>query len=148
MFGCLFHSCTHHGLRGEDVGVVLVDELLHSLLPHLEHLGPSVLHQGELLQHDFLGSLDLFSQVELGRVWLRLILLARDISADIKMRSSDQPVIKCLRLLNRRTSVLVTLPSCVTCARSVIILGAFFRLLRGAGVPTGISRDSAENMAL
>lgn len=82
--GCLSHSSTHHRLRGEDVGAVLVDELLHSLLPHLEHLGSSVLHQGELLQHDFFGSLDLFSQVELGRLWLRLVLLVRDISAEIK----------------------------------------------------------------
>lgn len=76
--------CPHHRIRAEYIGVVLIDELLYSLLPHLEHLGSSVLHQGELLQHDFFGSLDLFPQVKLGCLWLRLILLTRDISAESK----------------------------------------------------------------
>lgn len=62
--------CSHHRLTAEDVGVVLVDELLHPLLPHLEHLGASVGHQGKLLQHDVFGSLDLCSQVKLGRLWI------------------------------------------------------------------------------
>lgn len=65
---------SHHSLTAEDVGVVLVDEPLHSLLPHPEHLGAFVLHQGKLLQHDVFGSPDLCSQVKLRSLWLRLIL--------------------------------------------------------------------------
>lgn len=44
------------------------DELLNSLLPHLEHLGALVIEQGELLQHHVLGRLDLGAQVELRRL--------------------------------------------------------------------------------
>lgn len=87
----------HHRIRGKYVGVVLIDELLYSLLPHLEHLGSSVLHQGELLQHYFFGSLDLFPQVKLGCLWLRLILLTRDISTESK---TNQPIINLLCLSN------------------------------------------------
>lgn len=65
---------SHHEVTVEDVGVVLVDELLHSLLPHLKHLGASVVQQGELLQHDVFGRPDLCSKVELGCLWLRVIL--------------------------------------------------------------------------
>lgn len=62
--------CSHHRLAAEDVGVVLIDELLHPLLPHLEHLGATVRQEGELLQHDVLGSPDLCSQVKLRGLWL------------------------------------------------------------------------------
>lgn len=43
---------------------------------------------------------------------------------------------------------LLNLPSCVMCVRSVMILGGFFRLLRGAGVPMGISEGSAKSVVL
>lgn len=46
--------------------VVLIghNELLDSLLPHLEHLGAFVIEQRELLQHHVLGRLDLGAQVK------------------------------------------------------------------------------------
>lgn len=66
----LTELCSHHRLTAEDVWVVFIDEFLHSLLPHPEHLGASVLCQGKLLQHDVFGSPDLCSQVKLRCFWL------------------------------------------------------------------------------
>lgn len=99
--------CPHHRFRSEYVRVVLIDELLHSLLPHLEHLGSSVLHQGELLQHDFFGSLDLFPQVKLRGLWLRLILLVRDISAYSKTNHqiNHLSIFACLITIHRSISI-------------------------------------------
>lgn len=56
--------------------IVLVghDELLNSLLPHLEHLGALVIEQGELLQHHILGRLDLGAQVEFRGLGVRLVI--------------------------------------------------------------------------
>lgn len=70
----LIPLCSHRRLTAEDVGVVLVDEVLHPLLPHLEHLGAFVAQQGQLLQHDVSGRLDLCPQVKLGRLRVRLVL--------------------------------------------------------------------------
>lgn len=39
-------SPPYHGLTAEEVGVVLIDELLHTNLPHPEHLGAFVLQKG------------------------------------------------------------------------------------------------------
>ena len=72
MNGLIYSS--HHRLTGEDVWVVFPNELLHPLLPHPEHLGAFVVHEGELLQHDVSGGPDLIAQVELRRLWLRIKL--------------------------------------------------------------------------
>lgn len=52
--------------------IVLNNELLHPLLPLLEHLGALVVEQWQLLQHHVLGRLDLGAQVQFRglRVWL------------------------------------------------------------------------------
>lgn len=47
---------------------------LNSLLPHPEHLGALVLHQGKLLKHHILGRLDFGAQVEFSSLMILLIL--------------------------------------------------------------------------
>lgn len=76
----VIHS-SHHRLTAEEVGVVLIDEFLHPLLPHLEHLGAPVVQEGQLLQHDVPGGSDLGAQVELRRFRLRIELWPRDRTA-------------------------------------------------------------------
>lgn len=58
---------SHHVLIGHN-------ELLDSLLPHLEHLGPLVLEQGELFEHHIFGCLDLGAQIELRGLRVCLIV--------------------------------------------------------------------------
>lgn len=61
-------------LRHSYIVLVGHDELLNSLLPHLEHLGAFVIEQGELLQHHILGRLDLGAQVEFRGLGVRLVI--------------------------------------------------------------------------
>lgn len=39
-------SLPYHGLTTKEVRIVLIDELRHTKLPHLEHLGALVLLKG------------------------------------------------------------------------------------------------------
>lgn len=64
---CGVMQVPHHVLRTDD-------EFLHALLTHLEHPGPLVLHQGQLLQHYILGSLDLGAQVKLIGFRVRILI--------------------------------------------------------------------------
>ena len=64
----------YHGLAGEEIRVVLINELFHPCFPHPEHLGAFILHEGQLLQHDVPGASDLGAQVKLRRLGLALKL--------------------------------------------------------------------------
>lgn len=64
---CGVMQVSHHVLRADD-------EFLHALLTHLEHPGALVLHQGQLLQHQVLGGLDLGAQVKLIGFRVRILI--------------------------------------------------------------------------